>query len=256
MNSRREELVFVINKFEFSVPFPILIIKNPDFSMPDLMRHQSKRHNRKYPVIKHSIQKRPGTVGLPNRLHKNMMLRSILLKQLPGSASLFTHSKRFPHKILYLNAFFPIKWMILSHRKHQAVINNRKNSKIRRKDFPLHNSHIQLRAKKLLLNILGIAHIRMDPNLRAVLLKPGNQKGRQTSSHRNSRTQLQCGRLPLIQHQFLQLLKLPDQISRLGKQKLAPFCEIQLLSQSFKKKTIVMLFQLPNGLAHRRLRQI
>lgn len=107
MNSRREELVFVINKFEFSVPFPILIIKNPDFSMPDLMRHQAKRHNRKYPVIKHSIQKRPGTVGLPNRLHKNMMLRSILLKQLPGSASLFTHSKRFPHKILYLNAFFP-----------------------------------------------------------------------------------------------------------------------------------------------------
>ena len=111
MNSRREELVFVINKFEFSVPFPILIIKNPDFSMPDPPRSSAERHNRKYPVIKHSIQKRPGTVGLPNRLHKNMMLRSILLKQLPGSASLFTHSKRFPHKILYLNAFFPIKWM-------------------------------------------------------------------------------------------------------------------------------------------------
>ena len=39
MNGRREKLIFMINKFKFPVPFPILIIKNPDFSMPDLMRH-------------------------------------------------------------------------------------------------------------------------------------------------------------------------------------------------------------------------
>ena len=55
MDRRSKKFVFVIDKFEFTVPFAILVIENTNCIVADLMCHKAKRHNRKYLVIEHSI---------------------------------------------------------------------------------------------------------------------------------------------------------------------------------------------------------
>ena len=61
--------------------------------------------------------------------------------------------------------------MIFADGKYQTVINNRENGKVRRKNFTLYNSNVKFSAQKFLLNVLGITHIRMDVDIRKVLLK-------------------------------------------------------------------------------------
>ena len=63
-----------------------------------------------------------------------------------------------------------IKRMIFADGKYQTVINNRENGKVRRKNLAFNDSGIQFRTKELLFNVLGITHIRMDPDIRADFL--------------------------------------------------------------------------------------
>ena len=154
----------------FSVPFAILVIKNSDRIVLDLMFHKPERHDRKHPVIKHRIQECTGTVCLPDCLNRNLMPRCIVFKKLPGSASLLAYGKRFSGEILYLDTAFLIKRMIFACGKHQAVIYDRENGKVRRKNLAFNDSGIQFRTKELLFNVLGITHIRMDPDIRADFL--------------------------------------------------------------------------------------
>ena len=56
MDRRSKKFVFVIDKFEFTVPFAIFVIENTNCIVADLMCHKAKRHNRKYLVIEHSIK--------------------------------------------------------------------------------------------------------------------------------------------------------------------------------------------------------
>ena len=60
--------------------------------------------------------------------------------------------------------------MIFTCGKHQAVIYDRENGKVRRKNLAFNDSGIQFRTKELLFNVLGITHIRMDPDIRADFL--------------------------------------------------------------------------------------
>ena len=90
IDRRSQKFVFVIDKLELAIPFSILVIKNTDCIMVDLMFHKSKRHDRKNLVIKHCIQKCTGTVGFPDCLDRNLMSGDIFLKELSSSASLLT----------------------------------------------------------------------------------------------------------------------------------------------------------------------
>ena len=182
------------------------------------------------------------------------MFGNIVLKKLPGSASLLTHCKGFSRKIPNLNAVSMIKRMIFADGKHQTVINNRENGKVRRKNFTLYNSNVKFSAQKFLLNVLGITHIRMDVDIRKVLLKFRNQERSEAGSDCNRRTKFQNLRLSLIQHKLLNLPELLNQTAGLRKQKSATFCEVKLFTETFKEKSIVMFFQLTDCLTYGGLR--
>ena len=78
----------------------------------------------------------------------------------------------------------------------------------------------------------------------------------QAGSHSEGGTELQGGRLSLVLHQLLQLLKLADHFTCMGKKKLPAVCKIKLFSKTFKEQSVIMSFQFADGLADCWLREI
>ena len=82
--------------------------------------------------------------------------------------------------------------MLLAGGKHQTVINDRENGKVRRKNLTLYNSSVQLSAQKFLLNVLWYySHRSGRGHPGRVLLEFRNQERSEAGSDCNRRTKFQ-----------------------------------------------------------------
>lgn len=256
IDGRGKEFILVVDKLEFSVPFSGFISEDLDRMMPDLVLHKAYGHNRQDLVGKYCIEKSARTVGFPGSLDMQGMPDGIVFKKLSGTASIFPDCEFLPVQFTDVDPVPGIEWMIFSGGQNKAVIDHGENDQIGRMDLAFNHSCIQFRAEKLLFDGLGVGDKRVNLKIRKFFLKIKDNGRGQAGSHCDGGTKLQGGRLTLILHQFLQLLKLTDHFPGVREKQFSTVCEIEFSAKTFKEKTVVMCFQFPDGLADRWLGEI
>ena len=138
IDGRSQELVFMIDQLELSIPFAVCLPESPDGSVLQFVLHQPKGHNGENIVVEHCIQQNSWTVGFPGCDIGQLMSGSVIFKELPGTAAGFPHGKFLPLQISNRQFSPCIKGMLFANRQYQTVINDRQNYQIRRENFAFH----------------------------------------------------------------------------------------------------------------------